>query len=69
MSLKDNALVEYFRKSYQELEKVTWLTRKQMVQSSVLVLSISALVTGFITLVDYLFHNGYIKLIDSFLTR
>jgi preprotein translocase SecE subunit len=66
MSLKNNKLVNYFKKSYQELEKVTWLTKKQMIQSSILVITISMVIVFFIALIDYLFNKGYIYLIDNF---
>jgi len=67
MSLKNNALTNYIKKSYEELEKVTWLTRKQMIQSSILVISIALVVTGLIALLDYLFSQGYIKVIENFI--
>jgi len=65
MSFKNNPATNYMRKAYQELEKVTWLTRKQMVKSSLLVISISIVITAFIALTDYLFSSGYIYLIDN----
>jgi len=66
MSLKNNKLTNYFRKSYQELEKVTWLTRKQMIKSSILVITVSIVIAAFIAAIDYLFNKGYIYLIDNF---
>jgi len=65
MSLKENALVVYLRKSYEELEKVTWLTKKQMVISSILVIGISAFATALISLLDFLFSRGYLYLLDK----
>ena len=65
MSLRNNILTNYFKKSYEELEKVTWLTKKQMIQSSLLVISIAIVVTGLITVLDYVFNQGYIKMIEK----
>jgi preprotein translocase SecE subunit len=65
MSVKNNPVSNYIRKAYQELEKVTWLTRKQMVKSSLIVISVSIVITAFIALIDYLFSSGYIYLIDN----
>jgi len=66
MSLKNNPIISYFRKSYEELEKVTWLTKKQMVQSSILVISISIFIAALLSLLDFLFSKGYVYIIDNF---
>jgi preprotein translocase SecE subunit len=62
---KKNPILEYIKKSYEELEKVTWLTKKQMVQLSIIVIIISAIVTGLLALLDYLFSSGYIYLVEN----
>jgi preprotein translocase subunit SecE len=46
-------LVNYLKTSVQELQKVTWPSRKETIQSTVLVITISLIVMVFLGVVDF----------------
>jgi len=52
MKMKNNRLIKYFINSYQELRKVTWPTKKQLIQDTAIVIISAVVVTAFIGLVD-----------------
>jgi len=60
--MKKNKVIKYFIDSYQELKKVTWPTRKQLVRDTLIVVVSSVVVTAFIGLVDL----GLTKLLEYF---
>lgn len=52
-------LVNYIKSSIEELRKVAWPTRKQAVDSTLIVLGITLVSTVIITLLDVAFRFGY----------
>lgn len=50
--MKNNKVIKYFIESYQELKKVTWPTRKQLIRDTAIVIISAAAVTAFVALVD-----------------
>ena len=50
--MKNNRVIKYFVDSYQELKKVTWPTRKQLIRDTAIVIVSAAIVTAFLALVD-----------------
>jgi len=50
--MKKNKIIKYFIDSYQELKKVTWPTRKQLIRDSAIVIVSAVIVTAFLALVD-----------------
>jgi len=62
--MKDNALVKYFRDSFQELQKVTWPTRNQAIKITAIVLGFTLVFAAFLGIVDFLFGTGYKFLIN-----
>lgn len=50
--MKKNKLFKYFADSYQELLKVTWPTRKQLIRDTGIVIISAAIVTLVISFVD-----------------
>lgn len=50
--MKNNKTIKYFVDSYQELKKVTWPTRKQLIRDTAIVIISAAVVTAFIGLID-----------------
>ncbi|MBP6085042.1 preprotein translocase subunit SecE [Candidatus Gracilibacteria bacterium] len=52
-------LSNYIRSSVEELRKVAWPTRKQAIDSTLIVLAISLLAALYIGVLDSLFQNGY----------
>jgi preprotein translocase SecE subunit len=62
--MKENALINYFKDSFSELNKVTWPTKNQAVRLTFIVLGFifaSALALGFF---DFIFNFGYKYLIQ-----
>ncbi len=60
-------LTNYISSSVEELRKVAWPTRKQAVDSTLIVLGITIVAAGFITVLDYAFQHGY-RYISAFLS-
>ncbi len=51
------SLKDYVVGAYQELRKVTWLTRKQAVSHTIIVLVVSVIVSLFIVFFDFIFQT------------
>ena len=51
-----NRLFAYIKETRQELKKVNWPTRRQAVESTLLVIGISLLGAAFLGLFDYLYQ-------------
>ncbi|MBI2098999.1 preprotein translocase subunit SecE [Candidatus Uhrbacteria bacterium] len=58
-----NKLVNYFKESKTELKKVTWPTRREAANHTLLVIGISLGVAIFFGVLDYLLALGVEKLI------
>lgn len=55
---KINALTQYVKDSKNELKKVTWPTKKEIKQHTLLVIGISLAVAAFLGIIDYLLTLG-----------
>lgn len=55
---------DYFRGAYSELKKVTWPTRKQVINYSLVVIAMSLGIAVFFGLLDYIFNLGLAALIS-----
>lgn len=53
----------YFIGSYAEMKKVTWPTKQQTINYSLLVVGLSVGVAVFFSILDYIFNLGIEKLI------
>lgn len=51
-------LVNYFKESYAEIKKVTWPTRKEALNHTLLVIGISIALAAFFGALDYLLTVG-----------
>jgi preprotein translocase subunit SecE len=58
MSWKDNRAAKYFLEAREELGKVIWPSRRQIVNHSLLVIGISLAMAAYFGLVDYLLTKG-----------
>ncbi|OIN89025.1 preprotein translocase subunit SecE [Candidatus Berkelbacteria bacterium CG_4_9_14_0_2_um_filter_42_30] len=58
--MRNNKVVKYFIDSYQELRKVTWATRKQLIRDTAIVIISAVVVTAFVGVIDL----GLSKLIE-----
>jgi preprotein translocase subunit SecE len=50
--MKNNKLVKYVIDSYQELKKVTWPTRKQLIRDTAIVVISATIATAILALID-----------------
>lgn len=53
-----NAVKNYFVGSFQEMKKVTWPTKSQTINYSVMVIALSIGMALFFGLLDYIFNSG-----------
>ena len=60
-------ITNYVSGSIEELRKVAWPTRNQAISSTLIVLGISLVLMVFISILDFLFKNGY-EYLSNFLT-
>ena len=58
-----NKLVQYIKDSKNEIKKVTWPTKKEIKQHTILVITISLAVAAFLGLVDYILTQVIEKII------
>ena len=58
-----NATKNYFVSSYAEMKKVSWPTKKQTINYSLLVIGLSVGMAIFFTVLDYIFSMGIEKII------
>jgi preprotein translocase subunit SecE len=59
-----NKLVNYVKGSAEEMKKVTWPTKKETRNYTLLVIGISLVVAAFLGALDYLFSQGLAWLIS-----
>ena len=53
-----NKAINFFRESYMELKKSIWLSRAQMIQSTIFVFVVVGLVALYIAVIDLLLGKG-----------
>ncbi|MFC1663340.1 preprotein translocase subunit SecE [Patescibacteria group bacterium] len=53
-----NKVIDYFKEARHELKKVAWPTRKEVVQSTIMVIVISLIVAAFLGTLDFIFNIG-----------
>lgn len=58
-----NPLVSYFKGAYDELKKVVWPTRKEIIQHTLVVIGLSLFLALFLGGVDFLLSLGLEKLL------
>jgi|GEM_PF-246984 len=58
-------LIGYFREAYAELIRVSWPTRAQVINYTILVVIISLIVAAFLGILDYFFGQGITKYIKG----
>jgi len=51
--MRNNRAIKYLLDSYEELKKVSWPTRKQLIRDTLIVVVSSAVITTFIAVVDF----------------
>jgi len=58
-----NALIQYIKESREELKHVTWPTKKEVKNHTLLVIAVSLGVALFLGAVDYIFNLGLTNII------
>lgn len=48
-----NTLIEFFKESYAELQKVTWMGRKEVMGSTVVIMILILIIALFVSLIDF----------------
>ncbi len=46
---------QFFKDSYEELKKVTWLSRKEVIGSTVVIIVLIFIISLFVSLIDFIF--------------
>ncbi|HPL92705.1 MAG TPA: preprotein translocase subunit SecE [bacterium] len=59
-----NPVSKYLQETKSELKKVTWPTKKQTINDTLLVLAMSVAMAAFIAVLDYVFNFGLSQLIS-----
>ena len=62
----NNPLVRYFREAREELRKVTWPSRQDVIKYSAVVVIISVVLAAFFGLLDWVLTVGLEKLVAVF---
>lgn len=52
----------FFKEAYAELKKVTWLTRKEIVGSTIVIIILILILSVFVSLIDFAFLR-FVKMI------
>lgn len=53
--MQDNALISYFRETYFELKKVSWPTRREAVNLTVIVILVTTFLSIVLGLMDWIY--------------
>lgn len=58
-----NSLVTYFKGAWEELKKVIWPTKHEIIQHTLVVIGLSLFLAAFLGAVDFLLNMGLEKLL------
>ncbi len=56
---QENAIVRYFRETWFELRKVSWPTRNEAVNLTIIVVVVTSFLAIVLSLMDWLFSSGF----------
>jgi preprotein translocase subunit SecE len=56
---RENAIVQYLRETWFELKKVSWPTRSEAINLTIVVIVVSTFLAIVLSLMDYLFSSGF----------
>ena len=48
-------IISFFKESYAELQKVTWISKKEVVGSTIVIIVLIGILSVFVTLIDFAF--------------
>ncbi len=58
-NLRDNRITQYFRETWFELKKVSWPTRSEGLNLTLMVVVVTAFLSIVLAVMDFLFQNGF----------
>ena len=47
-------IIDFFKEAYEELKKVTWLSRKEVVGSTIVIIILISLLSVFVAFIDFI---------------
>jgi preprotein translocase subunit SecE len=56
---EENAIIRYFRETWFELKKVSWPTRREAVNLTIIVLVVTTFLAIILAILDWLFQMGF----------
>lgn len=59
INLRDNAITGYFRETWYELKKVSWPTRSEGLNLTLMVIVVTTFLSIVLSLMDYVFEKGF----------
>lgn len=60
---QDNAIVRYLRETWYELKKVSWPTRREAANLTLIVIAVTAFMSVVLGLMDWLFQTAFALLL------
>jgi preprotein translocase subunit SecE len=57
--LQDNAVVDYLRETWFELKKVSWPSRSEAVNLTIIVILVMSFLAIVLSIMDYVFSTGF----------
>ena len=48
-------MITFFKESYAELQKVTWISRQEVIGSTIVIIVLISILSLFVTLIDFIF--------------
>jgi preprotein translocase subunit SecE len=63
INLRDNRVTQYFRETWFELKKVSWPTRSEGLNLTLMVIVVTAFLSIILALMDYVFSTGFTQLV------
>jgi preprotein translocase subunit SecE len=57
--LQDNAVVDYLRETWFELKKVSWPSRSEAVNLTIIVILVMSFLSIVLSIMDYVFSTGF----------
>jgi preprotein translocase subunit SecE len=64
INLRDNRVTQYFRETWFELKKVSWPTRSEGLNLTLMVIVVTAFLSIILALMDYVFSTAFTQFVN-----
>jgi preprotein translocase subunit SecE len=64
INLRDNRITRYFRETWYELKKVSWPTRSEATNLTLMVVVVTMFLSVVLSIMDWLFSTGFTLLVN-----